>query len=396
MPHRVRGDVYLHGTGGEDSFLVIRDVDFRKYLYQDIVLWNCAEHPEQCDTERLPGPGNVWRTAEPVDASIQNEPFNSDVFGCIRNVHGYFAEFNRITKKIDELGTGGNERSRRLHLTNNCREPGNYELALVSEESGKIWGNHISLDMSFYGPILEELSVNYRALGTGVRVVGTTRAGDGSYQYEIREEKAFPAACHIHNLAPYIGKAQRLLTKTPQPIQTHWGPIPWTEYAGETLSKSGLKSDEGIVYVAVQPEQAAPSGFTDAPFYFLTGADGVTERHNTSVGEGTWAALQARASAKARIHVPHTFATFDDVRRYPFQISAFEVDGQYLGRHKEKRTAQNAARMRIRLPLRLSWDQFEVRVAIEKDGSVRGTHPRLEFRLGARACSERMLQSALV
>ena len=58
----------------------------------------------------------MWRTAEPVDASIQNEPFNSDVFGCIRNVHGYFAEFNRITKKIDELGTGGNERSRRLHL----------------------------------------------------------------------------------------------------------------------------------------------------------------------------------------------------------------------------------------------------------------------------------------
>lgn len=384
---RARGDLYLHGTQGEGTYLVVRDLDFRKYLYQDIVLHDCAKTPQRCGSERLPGPNNVWRTAESVSETIQNQPFNSDVFACIRNVHGYFAEFNRITKKIDEVGTGKEASKTQVHLTNNCREPGNYELALVTQESGKVWGNHISLDMAFYGAILNELSVNYRALGTGVRIVGTERAADGSYQYETREEKSFPASCHIQNLAPYVGKAQRVLFDIPQPIDVALGPVPWTQYAGETQAKSGLKSDEGIVYVEVRSTQESPTGFRAPEFFFVTGPDGVTERHTAAPGEATWDALRARGSEGYTVHVPHTFATFKDIQEYPFQISAFEVDGQYLGRKKATRISERAARMyAFDYGFAHGWDQFEARVAIDKDGAVSGPAPRLEFRLQDSAC----------
>lgn len=385
---RAEGDLYFHGSKGEPLYLVLRKVDFRKFLYQDIILHDCVAFPERCDTEKTPGPGNTWRGGEPVLASVANQPFDSQVFQCIRNVHGYFAEFNRITKKIPESAAPGEKPKRLFHLTNNCREPGNYELALVDDEAGKQWGNHISLDIGFYASILRELEVDYKELGTGVRVVGTDRNQEGKYQYAIVEKKEFPASCHIANLAPYIGKAQRLLTPQPIAIEQAKDGIPWEAYASETQAKSGRKSDEVIVYVAVDGSQEVPAGFRSIGFHFETGPDGVTERITDSADEGSWEALSRIAKTGKKVNAPHTFATFGDVASYPFQISSFEVDGRYLGRLKEKRLSTAASRMYgFDYRFLQGLTHAEARVAIEQDGKTDGEVPRLEFRLLNEGCA---------
>ena len=118
------------------------------------------------------------------------------------------------------------------HLTNNCREPGNYEFALIDGKAGKVWGSHISFDIEFYRKVLAELEVDYRALGTGVRVVGTQKNSDGRYDYVEATPKRFPSQCHLSNLAPYIGKGQRRITPKPIEIRREQGPIVWDNYSG--------------------------------------------------------------------------------------------------------------------------------------------------------------------
>jgi hypothetical protein len=368
---QARGDLFVHGSGREPLYLVLRDIDFRKFLYQDIVLHDCTTHPERCDTERTSSP--------------EKHPFDSNVFQCIRNVHGYFAEFNRITKKLAERSSTEAPTGRLFHLTNNCREPGNYELALVSSKGDKQWGGHISLDIAFYSEILKELQVDHQALGTGLRVVGTTRDADGGVVYEVVAQKRFPSGCHIRNLAPFIGKNQRVIGGGTVAVVQETGQIPWDQFAGETQAKSGRRQDEAIVYVAV--EGPPPSGFSDHGFHFQIGPDGAVERHNHEATSLDWAALSLKARAGA-VFAPHTYATFADVAEYPFQLSTFEVDGRYLGRLKTQRIRGKAARM-VGFDYRFlqGLKTAEVRVAVEADGRLADEAPRLEFRLFNEGCS---------
>jgi len=387
---RVAGDIYLHGDENEAMYVAIRGVDLRKYLFQDIVLEDCQANPQACDNERLPGPNNTWATSEAVPKAVQNVPFNSDVFGCIRNVHGYFAEFNRITKKIPERATAATvEQSRLLHLTNNCREPGNYELLLTSEKDGKLLKNHISLDIAFYRTVLADISVDYEKLGTGLRFVGTSVNASGAYEYEDAQPKAFPAQCHIINLMPYIGKAQRLLTPEPRAVQIDAGTIEFSQFSKETNEKSGRASPEGIVYIRVRVDEPAPSGFQDRGFHFERASDGHMVRHNHAQGEDNgWGTLSKKARSGAEIYAPHTYRTYADERRYPFAISAFEVDGRYLGRLKDERIATQAARLyAFEYDYLARLTQYEARLAIQPNGKPDGDTPRVEIRLLDEQCS---------
>jgi len=369
------GDLFLHGEG--DRYLAIRGVDFRRFLYQDIVLRDCET--QRCDSERLPGPDNRYKDAEAPPKGYANEPYDSDRFGCIRNVHGFFAEFNRIAKRIEPLHGG----DIRLHLTNNCREPGNYEFALVSESEGKLFKDHVSLDIAFYTEILAEIDVALGDLGTGLRVVGTERRADGTYVYEDVEPKVFPADCPLVNLTPYIGTAQRRLTEAPIPIEVDRGPIPYDAFSTETREKSGLEG-ESIVYVEVQ-KRPPPQDFRPQGFWFQEASDGVIERFNE---DRSWRQLVEADASGGAVHAPHTFATFEDVLKRPFAISAFEVDGRYLGRMREQRLLDDTVRLygfdyRYLRRLRTA----EVRVAIDRRGKPDTKPPRMEFRLLDAACS---------
>lgn len=378
------GELYLHGAGDEVGYVVVRGLDLRKFLFQDVVLHDCAANPASCDPERLPGPDNVWAGAEPAPDGFANEPFDSDRFGCIRNVHGYFAEFNRITKKIRALTPSTDPE--RLHLTNNCREPGNYELALVSSGAGTVWKNHVSLDMEFYRTVLADIGVNHQDLGTGLRLVGLERKPDGSYAYEQAAPKDFPDGCSIANLAPYIGKAQRLRTPRPIPVALELGPIPYPDFSEETNAKSGKRSDESIVYAEVIPGRPGPSGWRSAGFHFRQDDGGPVLRVTE---DAAWTDLTQRARGGTRIWAPHTFASFRDVQAHPFSISAFEVDGRYLGRLKDERLATDAARL---YAFDYRWldglRRVEVREAVEPNGGSAGDPIRLEFRLLNRRCGK--------
>ena len=374
------GELYLHGDGV--GYVVVRDLDLRKFLYQDIVLKDCAAEPASCDPERLPGDGNPWVGAEPAADGYANEPFDSDRFGCIRDVHGFFAEFNRITKKIKEFGPS----TRRLHLTNNCREPGNYELALVSATDGTLWKDHVSLDMGFYGTILQDIDVRVADLGTGLRYVGVERRDDGSYVYEEGAPKVFPAGCSIDNLAPYIGKAQRLLTSRPAPVALELGPIPFADFSEETNAKSGRRDDESIVYAEVIGARPGPAAWRPAGYHFRQEGAGPVTR---IAEDADWAVLVSRARKNVRIWAPHTYVSFRDVLAHPFAISAFEVDGRYLGRLRDERLTTDAARL---YGFDYRWldglRRVEVREAIGRDGQPAADPGRLEFRLLNRRCGK--------
>ena len=128
-PKAKRKATYICTVPLTERYVVLRGVDFRKFLYQDVILHDCDATP-LCDTERTPGVQNPWKNAEACPAAKANLPFNADAFQCIRNVHGYFAEFNRITKRIPELNALAAEQKRSFHLTNNCREPGKLQVCL--------------------------------------------------------------------------------------------------------------------------------------------------------------------------------------------------------------------------------------------------------------------------
>ena len=104
-----------------------------------------------------------------------------------------------------------------------------------------------------------------------------------------------------------------------------------TTTRGETRSKSGRSSDESIVYVVVDPKKAPPKGFEPSHFHSRKSADGVVERFNHEVGVYSWDALANMVNEDVEIYAPHSYRSFQDVMDYPFTISAFEVDGRYLG-----------------------------------------------------------------
>ena len=117
------------------------------------------------------------------------------------SMYGYFAEFNRITKKIGEIASPDAACDRLFHLTNNCREPGNYELASCRANTVSFGKSH-RLDInSVLHPQRVEISLSTRF---GVRIVGAEKTRSGAYQYEVKEDKYSPK-CHIANLAPCIG-----------------------------------------------------------------------------------------------------------------------------------------------------------------------------------------------
>ncbi|MCO4771547.1 MAG: hypothetical protein KDA24_16055 [Deltaproteobacteria bacterium] len=384
-PSPAVGELYLHGDTGEAGYVVLRGLDLRKFLFQDIVLNDCTAAPGSCDLERLPGPDSSWMGAEAAAAGYEGEPFDSDRFSCIRDVHGFFAEFNRITKKIREQRPQPDDR-RLLHLTNNCREPGNYELALISDRDGKLWKDHVSLDIGFYSRVLADISVDHESLGTGLRVVGTERKPDGTYAYEDVAPKDFPAGCSIANLAPYVGKAQRLLTPKPQLVALELRSIPYEEFSGETNAKSGKGDDESIVYTEVRAGRPGPTAWRPAGFHFVQRDGGPVER---MTGTESWQELVRGLGEGTRIWAPHTFLSFRDAQAHPIAISAFEVDGRYLGRLPARRLATDAARL-YSFDYRWLDDlrRFEVREAIEQDGRADADPSRLEFRLLNRACGK--------
>lgn len=107
-------------------------------------------------------------------------------------------------------------------------------------------------------------------------MVGTKLGPGGGRRYIEKAPKRFPAGCHIANLAPYVGKAQRLLTPDPVTVERDLGRIPYEEFSDETNAKSGLRQDEPIVYVEVKAGTEAPTGWRSQGFFFTRAGQGPT------------------------------------------------------------------------------------------------------------------------
>jgi hypothetical protein len=130
-------------------------------------------------------------------------------------------------------------------------------------------------------------------------------------------------------------------------VERDLGRIPYEEFSDETNAKSGLRQDEPIVYVEGKAGTEAPTGWRSQGFFFTRAGQGPTHRKafDAKAPEPRWEGLTKQAETGISVHAPHTFATFSDVQERGFAISAFEVDGRYLGRAKERRIMANAGRL---------------------------------------------------
>jgi hypothetical protein len=174
-------------------------------------------------------------------------------------------------------------------------------------------------------------------------------------------------------------------------VEIERGLIPYGAFSDETNEKSGL-TNESIVYVEV--EGSEPEGFHPHGFWFQMAKDGVIERFNT---KKSWDELLDASRQGGTVHAPHTYTTFLDVMKRPFAISAFEVDGRYLGRMPDRRLTDDTLRLYgFDYSYLRGLRKAEARVAIEADGHPDQDPPRMEFRLLNNRCSDEQCVNLIV
>lgn len=287
---------------------------------------------------------------------------------CLRLVNAYFGEFGRRGKTIrltDGRGDGTQdaidrrlshhferiERRRgssnampevsRLQLTNNCREPGNFEYKLLGRANGEpevLVKGHFLLPLDYYDELLkaDRDGIGVDEQRTGVIVSRydydrdpaiSDRYGEhGGEPFVQVADKSFPT-CHVDALDAVGSYDGRALTGR---VRSFDGPIDYATFDDETQYKSGSTGDEPISYVRVTGRDCPPAGFT--PPDTTPGRRG---RPAPSDCEGVAPAGVAYWRRNPGHVVPHVFQSYADTRTYDLHVSAFEINGRYTGHTSE-------------------------------------------------------------
>ena len=238
------------------------------------------------------------------------------------------AVLQRLINAVLNLTTA--RRIRSLKLTNNCREPGNYELEVQDALSRPLLKATFTFDYDLYDQILSRYhGQGIGEQGTGFLVSSEVRGRAwGQYWNSVLPWnwiKSFPEVS-IEALSSIQATGEKTSTES-SPIvgelDAHRGSIPFRQYEIEVRNKSECHSEGGLdplSYVRVDPELPVPTGFREPinmpPWVYWTDPE-----HAGKV-------------------VPHHFQTFDDVHRYEVFLSEFDLYGVYRGHNDHKDASQ--------------------------------------------------------
>jgi len=135
--------------------------------------------------------------------------------------------------EADMLGLTAARRIRLLKLTNNCREPGNYEVAVTNWLGNPLLKSSFTFSTQHYDRILAAYNgLGVAAQGTGVRVPEAVRWRDLPHYWDSllpwRFLRSFPEVNleELGVLAPIDGSSARTVSGK---IEVGWGRIPFEE-----------------------------------------------------------------------------------------------------------------------------------------------------------------------
>lgn len=340
-------DAYLHGNIENNLKLVVKieKLDIRKFLHQSLAFTDAhdslsqiqAHFAEFCRKQKviLQSPENFCD-----DFVIPNVDFLLNTLGIELSQEGKLKNFyenngqislSRITEflkseilkhKISESKTNELnqiieslsfcEKIRQFRFTNNCREPGNYEISLNDQNHRKLMKGNFYIEPSKYDQILKAYhgeGIKYQ--GTGIRSPfllesNRTNLTDFHAIYDfpkVQIDKLSLIDNSFDDTKPI--KSGRLLLST--------GRIPYEDYFDEVKHKAAfrLTGTEPLSYTRVNDTLPPPYGFkppdlSDTILYW-----------NSNDNQGKI--------------VPYRFKNYKDLYVYDVFFSEFEVNGVYLG-----------------------------------------------------------------
>lgn len=232
---------------------------------------------------------------------------------------GDLGELERLSGAIGRLNTA--MKIHDLVVTNNCREPGNYEIKLRDSLGRQLFRDNFTFPSGDYDEILTAYTgIGIKEQGTGIRVPPSIRTRQMSRYWDSllpwKWIKRFPkiSTDQLSIIrAPGAGDFPNIKSESGF-IQPGQDRIPFWDYEVEVRNKSAfhVAAPEPLSYVRVDPTIPPPAGF-ESP----TGGDGPTYwRNKENAGKA----------------VPHRFRSFSDLQQYEVYLSGFEANGIYIGK----------------------------------------------------------------
>ncbi len=298
-------DLYLHGEidaphqsgrrGGELA-LRVANLDIRKFLHPSI-----ASFSDDQPFIRLQAYFEEFSRKAKIIYPVQYHAFKAEPSDIVQD----------ISRRISSLV-----------LVNNCREPGNYEVQIRDGLGRYLLRGNFSFPTNAYNDMLTRFhGVGIAEQGTGIGVPNTIRNREIFRYWDSflpwKRMKSFPKVGLSALSAIRYPRHQNEAEKEKPirgPIEVAAGRIPFSEYEmeREVMMKSGyhLLGREPLSYVLVDPKHPPPTGF---------------ESPDGSMPAIYW----AKNSGKV---VPYSFRTFEDIQRYDLFLSAFDLNGVYIGK----------------------------------------------------------------
>ncbi len=342
-------DFYLHGDMQDKNPLAIHipQLDIRKFLHQSIAGASVAV------AHVAPSQGKALG-ASPT-------PFSDNIH--LTRLQAYFEEFARKTKIIYRLAGVAPlpsesldrtlpvfaQRIADVKITNNCREPGNYEIEIRDSNGRYLLRANFSFPTKDYDFFLVRYhGVGIAGQGTGIGVPRTIRNQEPLRYWDSflpwKRMKSFPKV-NIEALSVIRAtdgeQPQTITHPHPHPdgegildsfsfngerkgdglivgeIDVVKGRIPFKDYKydPEVINKGGDNwlGPEPLSYVRVNGKLPIPVGFKSPDKKFSPDSYWTSKAHLGNV-------------------VPYHFQTFEDIQRYDVYLSGFDLNGVYIGR----------------------------------------------------------------
>ncbi len=319
-------------TGSAEERSLAYDVRLLHALRQGIA--QLIDNHDPVDTHDLPPLKRALRELQRSDSprletvyrnlqiAIESHGTHADTRGAILQRR---AVLERLANTVMNLTTV--RRIVSLTITNNCREPGNYEVEVRDALSRPLFRANFNFHYELYSHMLTRFhGFGIGKQGTGFQISSDVRGLAWPRYWDSLLPwnwiKSLPEVS-IEGLAPIRATGSEALansTLIAGEIDVHRRSIPFRQYELEIRHKSEYRHHHGLdplTYVRVDPALPIPTGF-EPPVHVRPMVYWTDSENDGKV-------------------VPHHFRTYADVHRYDVFLSEFDLNGVYAG-HSDQRT----------------------------------------------------------